>query len=71
MTWKTIHLLNVYQTENPENIPTLLVFDDLMDYAYSTKVSVLFTKGCIIAILAWYKLLRSYFTKLHRHVIFL
>jgi len=31
--------------ENPENIPTLVVMDDLMDSAYSTKVSQLFTKG--------------------------
>ena len=30
---------------NPENIPTLIVLDDLMDSAYSTKVSELFTKG--------------------------
>jgi len=25
--------------ENPENIPTIIVLDDLMDTAYSTKVS--------------------------------
>ena len=31
--------------ENPENIPTLIVLDDLMDTAYSTKESQLFTKG--------------------------
>lgn len=31
--------------ENPENIPTLIVLDDLMDSAYSTKVNQLFTKG--------------------------
>jgi len=31
--------------ENPENVPTLIVLDDLMDSAYSTKVSLLFTKG--------------------------
>jgi predicted AAA+ superfamily ATPase len=30
--------------ENPENIPTLLVLDNLMNSAYSTKVSQLFTK---------------------------
>ena len=30
--------------ENPENIPTLIVLDDLMTSAYSTKVSQLFTK---------------------------
>ena len=28
-----------------ENLPTLIVLDDLMDSAYSTKVSQLFTKG--------------------------
>jgi len=31
--------------ENPENVPTLIVLYDLMDSAYSTKVSELFTKG--------------------------
>jgi len=31
--------------ENPENVPTLIVLDDMMDSAYSTKVSQLFTKG--------------------------
>jgi len=31
--------------ETPENIPTPIVLDDLMDSAYSTKVSQLFTKG--------------------------
>jgi len=31
--------------ETPQNVPTLIVLDDLMDSAYSTKVSELFTKG--------------------------
>ena len=31
--------------ENPENVPTIIVLGDLMDSAYSTKVSELFTKG--------------------------
>jgi hypothetical protein len=31
--------------QNPDNKPTLIVLDDLMDTAYSTKVSQLFTKG--------------------------
>ena len=31
--------------ENHENLPTLIVLDDLMDSAYSTKVGELFTKG--------------------------
>jgi hypothetical protein len=35
----------VPEFENPDNKPTLLVLDDLMDTAYSTKVSQLFTKG--------------------------
>jgi len=35
----------VQDFENPENVPTLIVLDDLMDSAYSTKVSQLFTKG--------------------------
>ena len=35
----------VPEFENPENIPTLIALDDLMDTAYSAKVSQLFTKG--------------------------
>jgi hypothetical protein len=31
--------------KNPDNKPKLIVLDDLMDTAYSTKVSQLFTKG--------------------------
>ena len=31
--------------DNPENEPTLIVLDDFMDSAYSTKASRLFTKG--------------------------
>ena len=31
--------------ENQENVPTLIVMDDLMDSAYATKVSELYTKG--------------------------
>jgi hypothetical protein len=31
--------------DNPEHVPTLITLDDLMDSAYSTKVSELFTKG--------------------------
>jgi len=38
-------VIGVQDFENPENIPTLIVLDDLMDTAYSTKVSQLFTKG--------------------------
>ena len=34
----------VLDFENPENLPTLIVLDDLMDSAYSTKVSEIFTK---------------------------
>jgi len=30
--------------ENPENVPKLVVLDDLIDSAYSTKVSQLFTE---------------------------
>jgi hypothetical protein len=36
---------SVPDLENPENVPTLIVLDDLVDSAYSTKVSQLFTKG--------------------------
>jgi hypothetical protein len=44
------HLQNVSfvkgvpEFENTEKMPTLIVLDDLMDSAYSTKVSELFTK---------------------------
>jgi len=31
----------VREFENPENVPTLIVLDDLMDSAYSTKDSYL------------------------------
>ena len=31
--------------KNPENVPMLIVMDDLIDTAYSTKVSELFLKG--------------------------
>ena len=31
--------------ENPENVPTLIGLNDLMESAYSTNVSELFTKG--------------------------
>jgi len=45
----THHLKNesfvVTDFGNPENIPTLILLDDLMDCAYSTNVSQLFTKG--------------------------
>ena len=40
--------------ENPENVPTLIVLDDLMDSAYSTKVSELFTEGSTIVTLVWF-----------------
>jgi hypothetical protein len=45
------HLKNVIlvkgvpEFETHENAPTLIVLDELMDSAYSTKVSQLFTKG--------------------------
>jgi len=35
----------VPEFENPENVHTLIVLDDLMDSAYSTKVNEPFTKG--------------------------
>ena len=35
----------IHDFENPENVPTLIVLDDIMDSAYSTKLSQLFTKG--------------------------
>jgi len=43
--------------ENPENIPILIVLDDLMDCAYPTKLSqifTLFTKDRFIVTLVWY-----------------
>lgn len=41
---ENVLFVKVADLENPENIPKLIVFDDLMDSAYSTKVSQLFTK---------------------------
>ena len=35
----------VPQFHNPENVPKVIVLNDLMDCAYSTKFSELFTKG--------------------------
>ena len=35
----------VPEFQNPEYVPTLIVLDDLMNSAYSTKLSELFTKG--------------------------
>ena len=49
--YDTHHLKNVSfvkgvpDFDNAENVPTLIVLDDLLDCAYSTKVSKLFTKG--------------------------
>jgi hypothetical protein len=50
--YKIILFQNIYYAtqsvpdfENPDNVPTLIVLDDMMDSAYSTKVSELFTKG--------------------------
>ena len=37
----------VPEFQNPENVPTLIVLDDTMDSAFSTKVSELFTKGSL------------------------
>ena len=56
--------------ENTENIPTLTVLSDLMNSAYSTKLSQLFTKDHIIVTLVGYSLHKSCFTKAHRRVIF-
>jgi hypothetical protein len=45
------HLKNVSfvkgvpEFNNPENVPTLIVLDDLMDSIFSSKFSELFTKG--------------------------
>jgi hypothetical protein len=47
----TLHLKNITfvkgvpDFENPENVPTLILLDDSMDSAYSTKGSQIFTKG--------------------------
>jgi len=57
--------------ENPVNVPTLIVLDDLIDSAYSTKVSELFTKGSHHRNITLVLITQTYFTKVHRHVIFL
>jgi uridine kinase len=57
--------------ESPENIPTLIVLDDLTDCAYSSKVSELLAKGShhrnssLVLITE-----KKIFTKVHRHVVF-
>jgi len=48
--------------ENPENVPTLIVLDALMDSAYSTKVSKLFTKGSHHRNISLVLITQSYFT---------
>jgi hypothetical protein len=40
--------------DNPEDVPTLIVLDDILDSAYSTKVSELFTKDHTTVILVWF-----------------
>ena len=35
----------VQNIENPENVPTLILLDNLVDSFYSIKVSEVFTKG--------------------------
>ena len=51
MEQRSLHSQNISfvkglpEFENPENVPTLIALDDLMDPAYSTKVCELFTKG--------------------------
>jgi ABC-type dipeptide/oligopeptide/nickel transport system ATPase subunit len=42
---KVTFVKGVPDFENPENVPMLIVLDDLMDSAYSIKVSQLFRKG--------------------------
>ena len=44
----------VIDFENPENVPTLIVLDDLIDSAYSKKVSDYLPKNHIIVTLVWY-----------------
>jgi len=44
--WRSVSFVKgVPDFENTENIPTLIELDDLVDSAYSAKVSHLFTKG--------------------------
>ena len=40
--------------DNPENVPTFILLDDLMDSAFSTKVSQFLPKDGIIVTLVWY-----------------
>ena len=54
----------------PENVPTLIVLDDLMVSAYSTKVSQLFTKGSLRRNIIMVLITQICFTKFHRYVIF-
>ena len=45
ITWKTFHSLKAYQISKIPKTYLHLVLDGLIDSAYSTKVSELFTKG--------------------------
>jgi len=56
--------------ENTENVPTLIVLDDLMDSGYSTKVSEFFTKGSHHRNIRLVLITHNFFIKVHRHVIF-
>jgi septin family protein len=61
----------VPQLENPDKVPTHMVLDDLMDSAYSTKVSELFTKGSHLRNISLVLITQKFFyTEVHRHVIF-
>jgi ABC-type dipeptide/oligopeptide/nickel transport system ATPase subunit len=43
--WNVTFVKGLPEFENPDNKPTFIVLDDLMDTVYSTNVSQLFTKG--------------------------
>jgi len=52
--------------ENPENVPTLIVFDDWMYSSYSSKVSELFNKGSLHRNINLILITQNLFTK-HSH----
>ena len=68
---KNAHLLKAYQTEKPENVPTLIVLDNLMDSASSTKVSELFTKRSHLRYLSLILIHKTCSTKGHHRVVLL
>jgi ABC-type phosphate transport system ATPase subunit len=57
--------------DNPDHVPTLIVLDDLMDSAYSTKSANYLQKDHTTVTLVWFELLKTFSIKDPRRVTFL